>query len=139
RGELPRAAKLQITPPQIVVRNEHPKLTAVPTVVAPPQIQMAASAPNLGVPAAAALPTIAASNGTGSGGGIGSGSGGGVGAGSGPGVGAGHGGGYGGGVYRVGGGVSAPRVIYDPDPEYSEEARQAKYQGTVVLWVVIGA
>lgn len=30
-------------------------------------------------------------------------------------------------------------MIYDPDPEYSEEARQAKYQGTVVLWVVIGA
>jgi len=39
----------------------------------------------------------------------------------------------------VGGGVSTPRVLYDPDPEYSEEARQAKYQGTVVLWVVIGS
>jgi TonB family protein len=38
----------------------------------------------------------------------------------------------------VGGGVSAPRAIYDPEPEYSEEARKAKYQGTVVLWVVVG-
>ena len=38
----------------------------------------------------------------------------------------------------MGGGVSAPRAIYDPDPEYSEEARKAKYQGTVVLWAIIG-
>jgi periplasmic protein TonB len=35
--------------------------------------------------------------------------------------------------------VSAPRALFAPDPEYSEEARKAKYQGTVVLWVVIGA
>ena len=58
--------------------------------------------------------------------------------GSGPGVGPGYGGGIGGGAYRVGGGVSAPRVLFSPDPEYSEEARKAKYQGTVVLWVVVG-
>jgi len=61
-----------------------------------------------------------------------------VGSGKGVGVGPGYSGGIGGGVYRVGEGVSAPRVLYDPDPEYSQEARQAKYQGTVVLWVVIG-
>jgi TonB family protein len=39
----------------------------------------------------------------------------------------------------VGGGVSAPKALYAPDPEYSEEARKAKYQGTVVLWMVISA
>ena len=78
------------------------------------------------------------SNGTGSGGGIGSGHGGGIGAGEGPGIGEGRGGGVGGGVYHVGGGVSAPRPIYDPDPEYSDEARKAKYQGSVVLVAVIG-
>jgi TonB family protein len=38
----------------------------------------------------------------------------------------------------VGGGVSAPKPLYTPDPEYSEEARKAKYQGVVVLWLVIG-
>ena len=38
------------------------------------------------------------------------GGGGGVGSGSGPGVGPGHGGGIGGGAFRVGGGVSAPKV-----------------------------
>ena len=37
KGVLPKAAPQQITPPQIVVRNEHPKLTAEPTVVAPPR------------------------------------------------------------------------------------------------------
>jgi TonB family protein len=77
------------------------------------------------------------SNGTGSGGGIGSGSGGGVGSGEGPGVGPGRGGGIGGGVFKVGGGVSAPRALSTPDPEYSEEARKAKYQGTVVLWLIV--
>src|SRR5438094_628072 len=44
----------------------------------------------------------------------------------------------GGGVYRVGGGVSPPRVLYNPDPEYTEEARKAKYQGVVVLWLIVG-
>jgi TonB family protein len=34
--------------------------------------------------------------------------------------------------------VSAPRPIFDPDPEYSEEARKSKYQGTVLLWTVVG-
>src|SRR5271163_739467 len=40
-------------------------------------------------------------------------------------------------VYRVGGGVTAPRPIYHPDPEYSEEARREKFQGTCVLWLVV--
>jgi TonB family protein len=39
----------------------------------------------------------------------------------------------------VGGGVSVPRATYNPDPEYSEQARKAKYQGTVVLWAIIGS
>jgi len=45
----------------------------------------------------------------------------------------------GGGVFKVGGGVSGPVVLVKVDPEYSEEARKAKYQGVVVLQVVIGA
>ena len=135
KGTAPRFAREQITPPAIVVRNESAKLTAEPTVVGPPDIKLPQS-PNIGDPLSALL---APSNGPGGGGGIGNGMGGGIGSGTGPGVGPDHDGGIGGGVYRVGGGVSAPRVLYDPDPEYSEEARQAKYQGTVVLWVVIGA
>ena len=38
----------------------------------------------------------------------------------------------------MGGGVSAPKAIYSPEPEYSEEARKAKYQGTCVLMLVVG-
>jgi TonB family protein len=43
------------------------------------------------------------------------------------------------GTFRVGGGVSAPRVTYAPDPEYSEKARKAGYRGTCVLWLVVDA
>jgi periplasmic protein TonB len=138
RGALPRVAKLQITPPQIVLRIEHPKLTVEPTVIAPSQIRLAASVPNLGNPVAPVLPTIA-SNGTGSGGGIGSGTGGGVGKGSGAGVGEGYGGGIGGGAYKVGGSVLAPRPLTTPDPDYTEQARQAKLQGMCVLGLIVGA
>jgi TonB family protein len=138
KGKLPRFAMEQFTPPAVVVRNDNPKLPMEPTVVVPPQIHLASNnLPNFGDPMAH-LPSGPPSNGTGSGGGIGSGSGGGVGSGEGPGVGPGHGGGIGGGAFRVGGGVSAPRAIYAPDPEYSEEARKAKYQGTCVLWLVVG-
>jgi TonB family protein len=38
----------------------------------------------------------------------------------------------------VGDGVSAPRAIYTPEPEFSEEARKAKYQGVVVLNIIVG-
>jgi protein TonB len=138
KGKLPKQSMEQITPPMMVVRNDNPKLTAEPTVVIPPQVKLASNTlPNLGDPMSH-LPSGPPSNGTGSGGGIGAGSGGGVGVGTGPGVGEGRGGGVGGGFFHVGGGVSAPRVIFQPDPEYSEEARKAKYHGTCVLWLVVG-
>ncbi len=135
----PSFSMQQITPPAMVIRNDHPKLAVEPTVVVPPQVKMpSAAALNFGDPKSA-LPAGPASNGTGMGGGIGSGSGGGIGSGTGPGVGPGFGGGIGGGVFRVGGGVSAPRVLENPSPDYSEEARKAKYQGTVVLWLIVDA
>jgi periplasmic protein TonB len=136
KGKLPKFSMEQITPPVVVVRNEHPKLPVEPTVVIPPQVQLAANnMPNLGDPLAhGALP----SNGTGAGGGIGSGSGGGVGSGKGPGFGPGEGGGTGGGIFHVGGGVSPPRQIYAPEPEFSEEARKAKYQGVCTLGLIVG-
>jgi TonB family protein len=47
--------------------------------------------------------------------------------------------GMGGGAFRPGRGVTVPRVIYQTDPEFSEEARKAKYQGTCVLGLVVDA
>ena len=136
KGKLPKLSMEQITPPVVVVRNEHPKLAVEPTVIVPPQVQLASNnMPNFGDPMAHA---ILPSNGTGSGGGIGSGSGGGVGSGKGPGFGPGEGGGTGGGIFHVGGGVSPPRQIYAPEPEFSEEARKAKYQGVCTLGLVVG-
>jgi periplasmic protein TonB len=137
QGRLPKQSLQQITPPMAVVRNLDPKLPVAPTIVVPPEMHLQQpNLPDLGDPMSH-LPSVP-SNGVGSGGGIGSGSGGGVGSGEGPGYGPGHGGGTGGGAFRVGGGVSAPKVIYQPDPEFSEEARKAKFQGTCVVWFVVG-
>jgi TonB family protein len=135
KGKLPRFSMEQLTPPTPVIQNPDPELAVEPTVLVPPET----SVPQLdyrifGDPIASVGPPSA---GPGTGGGIGSGKGTGVGSGRGGGVGPGSGGGIGGGVFRVGGGVSAPRLTYKVEPEYSEEARKAKYQGTVVLAVEV--
>jgi protein TonB len=138
KGKLPQIAKTQITPPQIL-RIDHPKLAVEPTIVMPQPIKLPdqAALPNLGIPQS---PQVAlASQGTGGGSGFGSGNGGGIGSGNGAGVGPGEGGGYGGGVMRPGGGVSDPVLLYAPDPEFSDEARRAKYQGICVVGLIVDA
>ena len=135
KGRLPKASLKQFTPPMAVVNNPDPKLTMEPTIIAPPDVPLPqVNMAQYGDPLARLGP---ASNGPGSGAGIGSGSGGGVGSGKGGGFGPGEGGGVGGGVFRVGGGVTAPALLYKVEPEYSEEARKAKYQGTVILYVEV--
>ena len=137
KGTLPRFSREQLAPPAVVIRNENPKLPVEATVVVPPEIHLPLPQTGaLGDPLSAIMGPP--SSGIGSGAGIGSGSGGGVGSGRGPGVGPGSGGGIGGGAYRVGGGVTAPRAIYAPEPEFSEEARKTKHQGTAVLWLIVG-
>ena len=123
-GTPPKAAKQQFTPPTVIVQQKS-KLMIEPTVIAdiktPPNAQLGDPLSKLMTP----------SNGIGVGSGIGSGSGGGVGSGhGGPGVGP--------GIFHVGEGVSAPRPIFTPEPEFSEEARKAKYQGVVVLNIIVG-
>jgi len=85
--------------------------------------------PNLGIPNA---PAAGISS-------LGNGSGGGLGSGRGNGLGPGSGGNTGGGAYSIGGDVSAPRLIYQVDPEFSEEARKAKFQGEVLVALVVDA
>jgi protein TonB len=131
KGKLPKIAPKQFTPPRVDAMQA--KLTMTPTIVSDVPIpnidamNYGDTLSKLGVP----------SNGTGLGGGIGTGSGGGVGSGRGPGVGPGSGGGFGGGAYKIGGGVSQPQLISKIEPEYSEEARKAKWQGTVELQIVV--
>jgi TonB family protein len=42
-------------------------------------------------------------------------------------------------VYKIGGDVSAPSIIYKVEPQYTQEARNAKITGTVLLSVIIDA
>lgn len=136
RGKLPRfSLDPQLAPPTPIIRNPDPELAVEPTVRVPPEISLPqVDLSVFGDPFGADGPPSA---GPGTGGGIGSGRGTGVGSGSGSGVGPGSGGGIGGGVFRIGGGVTQPRLLLKVEPEYSEEARKAKYQGTVLLAVEV--
>ena len=42
-------------------------------------------------------------------------------------------------IYHIGGDVSAPKLVYAPDPEFTERARRAKYQGVCVITTVVDA
>jgi protein TonB len=132
KGRLPHPSLKQFVPPMIV--DHTPKLAMDPSIIAPPDTVLPQSALNNPL-----AKLMNGSNGNGSGGGMGNGSGGGVGSGNGGGFGPGSGGGVGGGVFKVGGGVSSPSILFKVDPEYSEEARKAKYSGTVLLSVIVDA
>ncbi len=135
KGKLPKPQPRQFVPPTAVINNTAPKLAMDASILAPPDANLPnINMPNYGDPLGKLGP---ASNGTGSGGGIGSGKGGGVGSGNGGGVGPGSGGGIGDGVYKAGNGVTKPELLKKVEPEYSEEARKAKFQGVVVLYIVV--
>ncbi|HKV95577.1 MAG TPA: energy transducer TonB [Candidatus Angelobacter sp.] len=133
KGVAPQSAREQLTPP-IVLPNHQPRLTVEASVIAQPDMTMPKTR-QVGDPLSVlAVP----SNGPGVSGGMGGNYGGGFG--TGEGVGRGDGGNRGccDGVYEVGNGVSMPRAIYYPEPEFSDEARQNKFQGEVTLLATIG-
>ena len=138
KGSIPKFAKTQLAPPMVLIPNPAPKLQVQATLLGPPELKLPQMNSNMpwGDPQGVVSPP---SPGPGSGSGIGTGNGTGIGSGDGAGLGPGKDGGTGGGPYSVGGNVSAPIPIYKPEPPYSEEARKAKYQGTVVLWIVVDA
>lgn len=135
KGHLPKIAKTQVAPPQIL-KIDHPKLAVTPSVVIPQAVKLPdANMPNVGLPQS---PQVAmASQGSGAGSGFGQGLGGGIGSGHGNGLGPGSGGGFGGGVMSVGGGVAAPLVIHAVDPEFTDEARREKYTGAVAIQLIV--
>ncbi len=125
KGTPPKAADLQIVPPKAPPMVA-PKISVEPTIEVQKDVKMASSLPQIGV---ATSPIVGMSMGNGRGSGLGSG--------SGSGLGAGIGGNTGGGTRRIGGGVSAPVLVYQVEPTFSEEARKAKVAGNVLvnLWV----
>jgi protein TonB len=126
KGRLPDLAQKQLIPPK-APPTVAPKLAVVPTVVVQKDLNLANNTmPNLGMPNST-LNGVSLGNGNGTG----------IGSGSGSGIGPGSGGNTGGGPMHIGGGVSKPVVLYQVEPEFSEEARKAKFSGNVevYLWV----
>jgi protein TonB len=127
KGQLPKFADTQITPPKAPPMEEPKIKMPDPTIEVQKDLKMANNnMPNLGMPSSSLIGTS-----------MGNGNGTGIGSGSGSGLGPGSGGNYGGGVRRIGGGVSAPVVIYQVDPEFSEEARKAKFMGVVTVNLIV--
>ncbi|MGI4855066.1 MAG: energy transducer TonB [Janthinobacterium lividum] len=129
QGRLPKFSPTPIVPPSNPPKIE-PKLTVDPAINVQTNLHMTNNnMPNLGIPNA---PNVGVNS-------LGNGSGGGLGSGRGNGLGNGSGGNTGGGVYSIGGDVSAPQLIYQVDPEFSEEARKAKFQGEVLVHLIVDA
>ena len=127
KGALPKFADQQITPPKAPPMEEPKIKMPEPTIEVQKDLKMANNnMPNFGMPNS---PLIGNSMGNGSGSGIGSGNGSGLGPGS--------GGNYGGGLRKIGGGVSSPVLIYQVEPEFSEEARKAKFMGIVLVTLIV--
>jgi len=138
KGKLPLRMKDPITPPQVPVLDK-PKL-AIESAINVQQNIVLPDNPlmtNIGVKNSANVSL--ATGGSGGGGGMGSGNGGGMGSGTGNGYGPGYGGNTGGGLYRVGGGVSAPVPLNQVEAEFSDEARRAKYQGVCLISLIVDA
>jgi len=128
KGQLPKFAPVQITPPKIPVEAKIPM--PEPAIEAVTNLKMDnPNMPNLGRPTSNSLGTS-----------LGAGKGTGMGDGNGPGLGNGRGGNWGGGdVKNIGGGITEPVVISQVEPEFSEEARRAKYPGDVIVSLIVDA
>ena len=116
----------RLPPPQII-RIDRPKLTVEPSE----QVKMPDSStiPTLGTTQTPSPQIALASQPRATGSGLGGGLGAGHGTGAGP--------GYGGGLMTVGGGVSAPQVVHSAEPEFTEDARRANFQGNVSIRLIV--
>ncbi len=129
KGHLPKFEDHPIVPPT-PPPPQQPKIAIEPTINVQKDVKMANNnMPNIGVPNSPLVGTFSGGGGRG----------GGLGPGNGNGLGPGSGGNTGGGVYKIGGGVSAPVVIYSVEPEFSEEARKAKVAGNVLVAIIVDA
>jgi TonB family protein len=125
KGPLPKPAPRVFTPPLVTI--DHPALVMDASLIAPPDAWAA--------PTSAIGNPLGVFNGGAPGNHSGIGGDGGVGIGRSRGFGP-EGDSAG---YSVGNGITAPSVLSRVDPEYSEEARKAKYSGSVMLSIVVNA
>ena len=128
--------------PRPVYRTVEPPPPAPPPAVTPQVVAPVVNASSDAGDRAGVLSQPVAeaeSQGTGSGAGAGSGQGTGIGEGSGSGIGPGSGGGTGGGPYRPGSGITAPELLKEVRPEFTEDARRQGISGDVVLEIVVRA
>ncbi len=126
QGRLPKFAPEQLLKPTQAPKIQ-PKLAVEPTVNVQDNLKMANNnMANIGLPTSG-LPGASLGNGNGTG----------IGSGNGNGIGPGSGGNIGGGVFHVGGNVRPPSLIFSPEPEFSEEARKAKFSGNVLVYLIV--
>jgi TonB family protein len=129
-----------VEPPPVPRPVEPPPVKAepLPPVVAPVVVAAADPRDVAGVPWRKDPPVQESdSRGPGTGGGTGSGQGTGLGQGDGAGIGPGSGGGTGGGPYRPGAGITAPAILREVKPDYTEEGRRRHVEGDVVVEIVV--
>jgi protein TonB len=124
KGKIPPRAPQVIDVPKII-QPPTPTIDVQKDIVIPDNPTL----PNFGVSNSSNVKL--ASGGDGSGMGLGNG--------HGNGYGPGEGGNIGGGLMHVGGGVSSPVPIFEPEAEFSDEARRAKFQGVVVVYLIVDA
>jgi periplasmic protein TonB len=128
RGQAPPKAMTRVFVPPMAVRLGNPKLQIQQAMLEAPEIQITAA--DIGDPLGKIGPL---SGGPGGPNGIGTSIGIGIGNSPGPG----QGGPKGPISYKAMGITQEPKVLHSIEPEYSEEARKARYQGTVVLGIDI--
>jgi len=138
KGKLPKLDKQPMTPPMVPV-VEKPKLAIDSAIAVQPDVKLPDNPTLLNIGVKNSANVTLAVNGQGSGSGMGTGSGGGLGSGTGNGYGPGFGGNTGGGLEHVGGRVSAPVPLFQPEAEFSDEARRAKYQGVCLVALIVDA
>jgi periplasmic protein TonB len=122
RGKIPPRAVTKIFVPPMAVRLENPKLAVQQAMVDAPDINI--NATDIGDPMGALGPL---SGGPGGPSGIGGGRGPGIGNGPGPEAIS----------YKALGITQEPKLLHAEEPEYSDEARRARYQGSVLLAIEV--
>jgi periplasmic protein TonB len=129
QGNLPARSSIQLVKPMIP-QNPNPEVPIPPTILEPSAPRVLPPVNDIGLPW---MPDRNGSSGRGHGDTIGDGTGDSMGNTPGDGVGVGRKPG----IYQPG--VTLPACAYCPDPQYTDEAREARLQGAVTLLVLVDA